>query len=127
MFYKIISNEKIYQLYSNSKAFNIADHKIVKEDIVRFVSFDEETSTCIIKIENPIIFNKDDLPENFREKFTIRQKMMNEIIKEYGPSYIELNGKKRGRAVKEIMSKYNLARCSFSQISPCSTVMGFLV
>lgn len=74
------------------------------------------TGELVIKVEPPIVFNKDDLPEGFQKKFTIRQQIMNEVLKEYGPSYIELNGKKRGRTVKDIMSKYNLARCSFWRI-----------
>lgn len=51
MFYKILSQGKNYKVYSGSKPFNIARNIIY--DQVKFLSFNEDTQTCAVKIVNP--------------------------------------------------------------------------
>lgn len=51
MFYKILSQGKNYKVYSGNKPFNIARNIIY--DQVKFLSFDENTQTCAVKIVNP--------------------------------------------------------------------------
>lgn len=85
---------------------------ISKESLFSLVS----SGDFIIHKEEPIIFDKNDLPDNFKEKFEVRQRLMREVVNLYQPSFIEMNGKKRGRELKEIMTKYDLPRCSFWRI-----------
>ena len=63
--------------------------------------------------EDVIVFNKNDLPDNLRIKFETKLKIMREIIGIYGPSFIELNGKRRREEVKKLMAKYEFSKNSF--------------
>ena len=71
----------------------------------------------LIKEREPVtIFNIDSLSDAFREKFKMKKQMMMEVVDMYGPLFMDLNGKKRGRKLQEIMEKYHLTRCSFWRI-----------
>ena len=63
--------------------------------------------------EEKYIFNKDDLPEEAVERFELKRKMMTEVVKAYGPSFIDLMGKKSKNIITEIISKYNYPKSSF--------------
>lgn len=74
-----------------------------------------------LNIENDqgIVFDKEKLSGEVKEKFEIKKKIMNEIIQAYGPSFIELNGKKPKPKVKEILNKYNFPKSTFWRM--CTT------
>lgn len=69
-----------------------------------------------IEKEDIFVFDKEKLPDEHKEKFEIKQKMMMEVISTYGPSYIELSGRKTKNDIKRIMNKYNMPRNSFWRI-----------
>lgn len=75
-----------------------------------------EDNQLIKEEDDPFVFNADDLPASYKEKFDLKKQMMIEIIKAYSPSFIDLNGKKKDREAKAIMEKYGLNRCSFWRI-----------
>ena len=59
------------------------------------------------------IFIKEDLPKEAKKKFELKQKMMTEVVKAYGPSYMNMMGKKSKTTITEIIQKYNYPKSSF--------------
>lgn len=69
-----------------------------------------------IHIENNaqnIVFDKEKLSNESRAFFELKKKVMTEIVNAYGPSFIELSGKKPKNKVKEILKKYNFPKSTF--------------
>jgi transposase InsO family protein len=68
-----------------------------------------------IRIENDtsIIVDKEKLSDDNRKFFELKKKVMTEVINAYGPSFIELNGKKPKSKIKEILKKYNFPKSTF--------------
>ena len=74
------------------------------------------TEDIIVQKEESFVFDKNKLPDEAKEKFEIKQKIMTEILKIYGPQYIELAGKKPKNEIKEVLAKYNFPKSSFWRI-----------
>ena len=68
-----------------------------------------------IRIENDIaiIVDKEKLSDDNRKFFELKKKIMTEVINAYGPSFIELNGKKPKSKIKEILKKYDFPKSTF--------------
>ena len=68
-----------------------------------------------IHIENDtaIIVDKEKLSVDNRKFFELKKKVMTEVVNAYGPSFIELNGKKPKRKIKEILKKYDFPKSTF--------------
>lgn len=70
----------------------------------------------LVEKEERFVFDKEKLPNEAKEKFEIKQKIMTEVLKVYGPQYIELGGKKPKKEIKEILEKYDFPKSSFWRI-----------
>ena len=70
----------------------------------------------ILQEEDEIIIDKEKLSESNRRNFELKKKIMKEIVDAYGPSFIELSGKKTKKKVKEILEKYNFPKSTFWKI-----------
>ena len=66
--------------------------------------------------EETIVFDKEQLKDEYQKKFEEKRKMMREVLKIYGPSYMDLSGRKQKPELKAIMEKYNCPRNSFWRI-----------
>lgn len=69
-----------------------------------------------VQIEEAFIVNKNDLPDNVKEKLAQRKAMMFEIEESYGPSFMGLVATKKKPKVEAIMKKYNCSRSTFWRI-----------
>lgn len=71
-----------------------------------------------ISVEHPTfsIFNPKTLSESVAESFAIKKKAMKELSKAYGPTYLDLMGKKAKPEAKRIMEKYNIKKATFWNI-----------
>ena len=69
-----------------------------------------------IQKDEIFVFDKDKLPDNVKEKFELKQKMMLEVVNAYAPSFIDLSGRKSKEDIKNIMEKYNMPRNSFWRV-----------
>ena len=69
-----------------------------------------------IQKDEIFVFDKDKLPDNVKEKFELKQKMMLEVVNAYAPSFIDLSGRKSKEDIKTIMEKYNMPRNSFWRV-----------
>lgn len=67
----------------------------------------------LLKDGQNIVINKDELSNDARKKFEIKKQMMLDVLNAYGPTFIELNGKKPKRKIKEILNKYNYQKSTF--------------
>ena len=63
--------------------------------------------------ETNIVFDKENLSKEMKEKFELKKRMMNEVLSFYAPTYIGLAGKKPKEKVKEIIKKYNYPKSTF--------------
>lgn len=66
--------------------------------------------------EEKVIFDKNKLPDDIREKFEIKHQMMIDVLKAYAPNYMDLYGRKSKESVNKIVDKYNIPRNSFWRI-----------
>lgn len=66
-----------------------------------------------IATEECVVFDKYKLPDDMRKSFEMKKNIMSEITNAYGPSFIELSGKKPKKQVKEIIKKYNFPKSTF--------------
>lgn len=69
-----------------------------------------------IQKDEIFVFDKDKLPDNVKEKFELKQKMMLEVVNAYAPSFMDLSGRKSKEDIKNIMEKYNMPRNSFWRV-----------
>lgn len=63
--------------------------------------------------EETIVFDKDTLSANIREKFDNKKQMMNKLASLYGPSYVGLIGRKQKPDVKALMEEYGYSHTAF--------------
>lgn len=63
--------------------------------------------------EEPVLFDIDLLSESIRNKYLVRKQMMNEIVRVYGPTFLDLCGKKPKPEVERIQKKYSYSKTSF--------------
>lgn len=110
--YRVIAivNDEITLCEMNTTKFSLS--LLNKSTLFSLIINDE----LILTSDEVFIFDKAKLPDEAREKFEIKQKMMSEVIKAYGPSFMDLNGRKSKDIIKEIMEKYNFPRNSFWRI-----------
>lgn len=67
----------------------------------------------LIEKSEPFVFDKNSMPDEYKIKFDKKKKIMSEVMALYGPSFIELNGRKSKDGIKTIMQKYDIPRNSF--------------
>ena len=107
--YRVIAIVKDEITLCEMEVTNFSLSIIDKSTLFSLVLKDE----IIIQKESEIIIDKEKLSDKNREKFELKKKVMEEIILAYGPSFIELSGKKSKNKVKEILQKYNFPKSTF--------------
>lgn len=69
-------------------------------------------SLCVEKDET-IVFDVNTLSLGVRERYNKNKQIMNEVIKEYGPLFLGLYGKKTKLPLKKILEKYSYEKSTF--------------
>lgn len=59
------------------------------------------------------VFDIDKLPYAIRNKFIERRNLMNDVLQQYGPTFLELNKKGLKPGVESLITKYNINRSTF--------------
>lgn len=94
-------------------------------EVANLVLLEQALSTIInlitqnqIVVEKPnfTIFDVNTLSDTTKESFLTQKAAMKELVKAYGPTYMELMGKKAKPAAKKIMEKYNIKKATFWNI-----------
>ena len=85
------------------------------------VSFDSilnmiNNNDCLIEEEENIIFDINSFPDEVKEEFEKNKKAMQEVIRLYGPMYIELATKKSKPEIEKIISENKYVRSTFWRI-----------
>ena len=85
------------------------------------VSFDSilnmiNNNDCLIEEEDNIIFDINSFPDEVKEEFEKNKKAMQEVIRLYGPMYIELATKKPKPEIEKIILENKYVRSTFWRI-----------
>lgn len=80
-----------------------------KKSIMNLIA-DEE---LIVESDSPVVFNQDKLPPKTKEKYELKLKIINDVIKAYGPTFKDLDNGKFKPEVESILQKYKCTRNMF--------------
>lgn len=83
------------------------------------------TGDLLVKEEERIVVDIATLSDDMKAKFETKRQMMLEVLNAYGPTFIELNGKKPKDKVKVIMKKYNCIKSTFWRMCTAYFQSGF--
>lgn len=99
-----ISDQLVCLIERNTTKLNISYYSLQK---IKDGLFDGSISN----LDQPerFIIDEDSLPKNVKEKFQISKAIMQEIDEAYGPSYLDLVGKKSKPVAKAIMENYKMS------------------
>lgn len=99
-----ISDPLVCLIERNTSRLNISYYSLQK---IKDGLFDGSISN--LNQPERFIIDEDSLPKNVKEKFQISKAIMQEIDEAYGPSYLDLVGKKSKPVAKAIMEKYKMS------------------
>lgn len=107
--YRVVAmvNNEITLCEMNTTKFSLS--LINKETLFSLIINNELT----MNQTESFVFNKNELTDDFKQKFEKKKNAMNEIISAYGPSFMDLSGKKSKKDVDKIIAKYNIPRNTF--------------
>ena len=91
---------------------NCSNFNLIQAEQSSLMSLINEGSISVVE-DDEIVFNEDNLTNEIKEKYQKNKSLMNELLKEYGPTYMELVGRKGKPKVVELQKKYNISKCSF--------------
>lgn len=66
-----------------------------------------------VEQEDVVIFDANTLSDGIKKRYENKRNMMNVVVKEYGPSFLGLCGKKQRPALQAIMKKYSISGATF--------------
>ena len=98
---------------------------LCKMDVDNLELIEQELKTVIslmnddsLVVEHPTfpVFKEEELSEPIKESFQTQRAAMRELKKAYGPTYMDLMGKKPKPKAKAIMEKYNIKKATFWNI-----------
>lgn len=92
----------------NTMKFNL----IQIDQTVLLTLIDNGDCHNIVDNDHYVVDEKTLIP-SLKEKFHMYKTMFNDVVKEYGPSYIDLCGKKSKQKVEELLEKYQVPRDKF--------------
>lgn len=85
---------------------------LVSLSYMQMVELLQEHSFAISE-DKGIVFDENRLSESVKTKYIRNRDMMNEVIAAYGPTFLELSGKKPKKQLYEILEKYNYSSSTF--------------
>ena len=85
---------------------------LVSLSYMQMVELLQEHSFAISE-DKGIVFDENRLSESVKTKYICNRDMMNEVIAAYGPTFLELSGKKPKKQLYEILEKYNYSSSTF--------------
>lgn len=91
---------------------DITKFVLVSLSYMQMVELLQEHSFAISE-DKGIVFDENRLSESVKTKYIRNRDMMNEVIAAYGPTFLELSGKKPKKQLYEIFEKYNYSSSTF--------------
>ncbi len=111
-------NRKNYRVVAMVKSLvtlcemNTTKFSLMQMELSILLGLVNDTCLSITKDEE-VVFDENDLNNEFKSKYLERKSIMNDVLKAFGPTYIELSGRKQKPELETILKKYNCPRNTF--------------